>query len=155
MSEPGGVAGADQVPSPVRNFPSSPARGCGTSPPAPSTKSVAPTISPIETDGAKACSGTIVRRVALLSNSIDPVFSLPQSAATEVSSVNKPLTGILAITPVAFVVMPSSMISADEQRSTEWMTYESLAEALDPSDPSQTIEGWPAPQRVVVLANAP
>ena len=29
----------------------------------------------------------------------------------------------------------------------------SLAEALDPSDPSRTVEGWPAPRRVVVLAN--
>ena len=52
-------------------------------------------------------------------------------------------------------VIDQSTTSTDEQRSTEWMTFESLAEALDPSDPSQTIEGWPAPRRVVVLANAP
>jgi tRNA (mo5U34)-methyltransferase len=52
-------------------------------------------------------------------------------------------------------VVDQSITSTDEQRSTEWMTYESLAEALDPGDPSQTIEGWPAPRRVVVLANAP
>jgi tRNA (mo5U34)-methyltransferase len=35
------------------------------------------------------------------------------------------------------------------------MTYESLREALKPDDPNQTVEGWPAPRRVVVLANAP
>jgi tRNA (mo5U34)-methyltransferase len=52
-------------------------------------------------------------------------------------------------------VIDQSTTSTDEQRSTEWMTSQSLAEALDPSDPSQTIEGWPAPQRAVVLANAP
>ena len=52
-------------------------------------------------------------------------------------------------------VIDQSTTSTNEQRSTEWMTFGSLAEALDPSDPSQTIEGWPAPQRVVVLANAP
>lgn len=52
-------------------------------------------------------------------------------------------------------VIDQSTTSTDEQRSTEWMTFESLAEALDPSDPAQTIEGWPAPRRVVVLANAP
>jgi tRNA (mo5U34)-methyltransferase len=52
-------------------------------------------------------------------------------------------------------VIDQSTTSINEQRSTEWMTFGSLAEALDPNDPSQTIEGWPAPQRAVVLANAP
>ncbi len=52
-------------------------------------------------------------------------------------------------------VIDQSTTSKDEQRSTEWMTFESLAEALDPGDSSLTIEGWPAPQRVVILANAP
>jgi len=42
-----------------------------------------------------------------------------------------------------------------EQRSTEWMPFESLAEALDPADPSLTVEGWPAPRRAVLLAQAP
>jgi tRNA (mo5U34)-methyltransferase len=39
-----------------------------------------------------------------------------------------------------------------EQRRTDWMTFESLTEALDPDDPSLTIEGWPAPQRAVVVS---
>ncbi|MGI9272761.1 MAG: tRNA 5-methoxyuridine(34)/uridine 5-oxyacetic acid(34) synthase CmoB [Woeseiaceae bacterium] len=52
-------------------------------------------------------------------------------------------------------VIDQSVTGIDEQRSTEWMTFESLAEALDPSDSSKTIEGWPAPRRVIVLANAP
>lgn len=47
-----------------------------------------------------------------------------------------------------------SLTTIDEQRSTEWMTFDSLAEALDPDDPSRTVEGWPAPRRVVVLAEA-
>lgn len=42
-----------------------------------------------------------------------------------------------------------------EQRSTEWMSFESLAEALDPEDRTKTIEGWPAPTRAVVICNAP
>jgi tRNA (mo5U34)-methyltransferase len=42
-----------------------------------------------------------------------------------------------------------------EQRSTDWMTFESLAEALDPEDPATTIEGWPAPTRAVVICNVP
>ena len=39
-----------------------------------------------------------------------------------------------------------------EQRRTDWMPFESLAEALDPDDRSLTVEGWPAPRRVVIVA---
>ena len=49
-------------------------------------------------------------------------------------------------------VVDKSRTSPDEQRATEWMTFESLADALDPADPSRTVEGWPAPRRVVVTA---
>jgi tRNA (mo5U34)-methyltransferase len=52
-------------------------------------------------------------------------------------------------------IVDTSVTTVAEQRSTEWMSFESLAEALAPDDPSQTVEGWPAPHRVVVLANAP
>lgn len=37
-----------------------------------------------------------------------------------------------------------------EQRRTEWMSFESLADFLDPNDPNTTIEGYPAPVRIVV-----
>ncbi len=52
-------------------------------------------------------------------------------------------------------IVDTSITTVDEQRSTEWMTFESLAEALDPDDSSRTVEGWPAPRRVVVTATAP
>jgi tRNA (mo5U34)-methyltransferase len=39
-----------------------------------------------------------------------------------------------------------------EQRSTTWMTFESLASALDATDPNRTVEGHPAPVRAVVVA---
>ena len=52
-------------------------------------------------------------------------------------------------------LIDASTTTTDEQRSTEWMTFESLAEALDPDDPSKTVEGWPAPRRAIVLANTP
>jgi tRNA (mo5U34)-methyltransferase len=52
-------------------------------------------------------------------------------------------------------VVDESLTTCDEQRSTEWMTFESLQEALDPRDSGLTVEGWPSPRRVVVLANAP
>ena len=52
-------------------------------------------------------------------------------------------------------VIDQTMTTVDEQRSTQWMTFESLAEALDPNDPTLTVEGWPAPNRVVVTATSP
>jgi tRNA (mo5U34)-methyltransferase len=48
-----------------------------------------------------------------------------------------------------------SLTTSDEQRRTEWMTSDSLADALDPADPALTIEGWPAPRRAVITATAP
>ncbi|MEM7432922.1 MAG: tRNA 5-methoxyuridine(34)/uridine 5-oxyacetic acid(34) synthase CmoB [Pseudomonadota bacterium] len=51
-------------------------------------------------------------------------------------------------------VVDVTLTTTDEQRSTEWMTFESLAEALDTDDPGLTVEGWPAPHRAVILATA-
>lgn len=45
--------------------------------------------------------------------------------------------------------------SIDEQRSTEWMRFESLSDFLDPADRSLTIEGYPAPRRALIMANRP
>ena len=39
-----------------------------------------------------------------------------------------------------------------EQRRTEWMRFESLADFLDPADPSRTVEGYPAPVRALCVA---
>jgi len=44
--------------------------------------------------------------------------------------------------------------TVDEQRSTPWMHFESLAECLDPQNPECTIEGHPAPVRAVIVASA-
>ncbi len=52
-------------------------------------------------------------------------------------------------------IVDRSITTTEEQRSTEWMTFESLREALDPDDRSKTVEGWPAPRRVVVTAISP
>jgi len=39
-----------------------------------------------------------------------------------------------------------------EQRSTAWMTNESLQDYLDPNDSTKTIEGHPAPRRALFIA---
>ena len=52
-------------------------------------------------------------------------------------------------------IVDTAITTSEEQRSTEWMRFESLAESLDPQDPTRTVEGWPAPRRVVVTGSAP
>jgi tRNA (mo5U34)-methyltransferase len=49
-------------------------------------------------------------------------------------------------------VVDVSATTVAEQRTTEWMPFESLAAALDPTDESRTIEGYPAPLRAIVRA---
>jgi tRNA (mo5U34)-methyltransferase len=45
--------------------------------------------------------------------------------------------------------------STEEQRKTDWMTFLSLADFLDPSDATRTVEGHPAPVRAVAIAHKP
>ena len=47
-----------------------------------------------------------------------------------------------------------SRTSVEEQRSTDWMRFESLNESLDPHDPGRTVEGHPAPVRAVLIAKS-
>ena len=49
----------------------------------------------------------------------------------------------------------SHAMSSEEQRKTEWMTFESYSDFIDPHDPSRTAEGYPAPLRVFVKATNP
>ncbi|PLX94868.1 MAG: tRNA 5-methoxyuridine(34)/uridine 5-oxyacetic acid(34) synthase CmoB [Desulfuromonas sp.] len=42
--------------------------------------------------------------------------------------------------------------TSDEQRETEWIQTESLEDFLDPVDRSRTVEGYPAPQRAIFVA---
>ena len=50
-------------------------------------------------------------------------------------------------------IVDQAMTTTEEQRSTAWMRFESLREALDPDDPTKTVEGWPAPHRVIITAS--
>jgi tRNA (mo5U34)-methyltransferase len=49
----------------------------------------------------------------------------------------------------------ASPTTVEEQRRTDWMRFESLRDFLDPADPGHTIEGYPAPERAIVLAENP
>jgi len=52
-------------------------------------------------------------------------------------------------------IVDFALTSTEEQRRTDWMTSESLAEFLDPNDSSKTVEGYPAPLRAVLVATKP
>ena len=45
-----------------------------------------------------------------------------------------------------------SRTTTKEQRSTDWMTFQSLSDFLDPNDSNRTCEGLPAPRRAIFLA---
>ncbi|MDN3556706.1 tRNA 5-methoxyuridine(34)/uridine 5-oxyacetic acid(34) synthase CmoB [Halomonas maura] len=75
------------------------------------------------------------------------VYFLPSSAA---------LCGWLARAGFENVrVVDEADTCLDEQRATDWMTFQSLADFLDPDDPTRTREGYPAPRRAVLIANRP
>ena len=51
-------------------------------------------------------------------------------------------------------LVDSTRTSIEEQRSTAWMTYESLPDFLDPIDHNRTVEGHPGPIRAVFVAES-
>ncbi|MDF7680883.1 tRNA 5-methoxyuridine(34)/uridine 5-oxyacetic acid(34) synthase CmoB [Enterobacteriaceae bacterium ESL0689] len=52
-------------------------------------------------------------------------------------------------------IVDTCVTSCEEQRRTAWMSSESLADFLDPNDKHKTLEGYPAPQRAVLIAHKP
>lgn len=51
-------------------------------------------------------------------------------------------------------IVEKNVTSLEEQRSTEWMKYQSLTDFLDADDKSKTLEGYPAPLRATLIAEA-
>ncbi|WP_394240759.1 tRNA 5-methoxyuridine(34)/uridine 5-oxyacetic acid(34) synthase CmoB [Vibrio astriarenae] len=52
-------------------------------------------------------------------------------------------------------IVDENTTTIGEQRTTEWMTHNSLPDYLDPNNPSKTVEGHPAPRRAILVANKP
>ncbi|NPA04436.1 MAG: tRNA 5-methoxyuridine(34)/uridine 5-oxyacetic acid(34) synthase CmoB [Epsilonproteobacteria bacterium] len=50
----------------------------------------------------------------------------------------------------SFEILAKKVTTTFEQRKTNWILGESLEQFLDPNDPTKTIEGYPAPQRLYV-----
>ncbi|MAA66062.1 MAG: tRNA 5-methoxyuridine(34)/uridine 5-oxyacetic acid(34) synthase CmoB [Alteromonadaceae bacterium] len=49
-------------------------------------------------------------------------------------------------------VVDVTATSTEEQRSTDWMRFQSLEDFLDPIDPTKTVEGYPGPLRATIVA---
>nr|WP_279307029.1 tRNA 5-methoxyuridine(34)/uridine 5-oxyacetic acid(34) synthase CmoB [Marinobacter sp. BGYM27] len=49
-------------------------------------------------------------------------------------------------------VVDVTATSPEEQRSTDWMRFQSLEDFLDPIDPTKTVEGYPGPLRATIVA---
>ncbi len=52
-------------------------------------------------------------------------------------------------------IVDENVTTLGEQRSTEWMTHNSLPDYIDPNDPTKTVEGYPAPRRAILVAKNP
>lgn len=52
-------------------------------------------------------------------------------------------------------VVDVSETTTGEQRSTDWMRFNSLQDFLDPEDLTKTIEGYPGPLRATIIAEKP
>ncbi|MBN2718879.1 MAG: tRNA 5-methoxyuridine(34)/uridine 5-oxyacetic acid(34) synthase CmoB [Deltaproteobacteria bacterium] len=52
-------------------------------------------------------------------------------------------------------VVDVTQTTFEEQRKTEWMTFDSLADFLHPTNPNLTREGYPAPLRATFIASKP
>jgi len=91
--------------------------------------------------GDEACARTPTDRYARMKN----VWLLPTIAELRTWLTRSGFRNI--------EVINEAVTTVEEQRSSKWMSFDSLAEALDPVDSGLTVEGWPAPRRVVVTAS--
>lgn len=49
----------------------------------------------------------------------------------------------------------ATQTTPQEQRTTDWMRFQSLADCLEPHNPDLTVEGLPSPRRAIFLAKSP
>ncbi len=75
------------------------------------------------------------------------VWFLPSTGALEVLLHRAGLVNIRTV--------DVNQTSPGEQRTTDWMAFESLVNFLDPDNHALTSEGYPAPRRAIIIANKP
>jgi tRNA (mo5U34)-methyltransferase len=105
--------------------------------------------------------GTMVLETLVLPPGSESDLLIPQDRYARMRNVwAVPGTGRLegwvgAAGLVDYRLVNHTKTSVGEQRSTDWMRFESLEKALDPLDTGKTVEGHAAPERAVVIAQSP
>ena len=108
---------------------------------------------------AQLASHTIEGGLLVLETLIAPQAFVPQARYARMRNVwQVPDTATIDRWLAATGFTPGTVVDTTattpaEQRTTAWMPHQSLADALDPDDPTRTIEGHPAPTRAVILAH--
>nr|WP_092913978.1 tRNA 5-methoxyuridine(34)/uridine 5-oxyacetic acid(34) synthase CmoB [Hydrogenimonas thermophila] len=86
----------------------------------------------------------------------EPICLVPESTYSKISNIHfiPTITALENWCKKAgferFEVLEIVQTRPDEQRKTEWMTGESLSDFLNPENPNETVEGYPAPKRVYI-----
>ncbi len=104
--------------------------------------------------------GTMVLETLVLPNSSEEGVLIPEGRYARMRNV----WAIPGIKRLLNWVTRAGFRSADavnvtptttlEQRTTQWMRFDSLEQATDPRDRSTTVEGLPAPVRAIVIASS-
>ena len=111
----------------------------------------------LELKGALRCGGQLVLETLVIDGKQGDTL-MPQGRYAKMRNVwflPSVETLLLWLERTGFVEVKCvdlSVTTVEEQRSTKWMTFESLPDFLDPADPNRTVEGYPAPKRAVMVA---
>lgn len=109
---------------------------------------------------ALATDGELVLETLIIANSDEPLLRPEPRYAKmrnvwEVPSLDRLLSQLKQAGFDRLNVLDVTQTSVIEQRQTQWMQFQSLADFLDPMDPNRTVEGYPAPLRAIISARRP
>lgn len=113
----------------------------------------------LELRGALRKGGQLVLETLVVEGGVDRVLLPPTRYAKMRNVWFIPSTALLEVWLARagfgdIQTVDVSVTTVEEQRSTDWMRFESLVDFLDPADSRFTIEGHPAPRRAILVARA-
>ena len=112
----------------------------------------------VEMKNLMAPGGELVLETLIIDDLIDGIFT-PKDRYAKMRNV----WSIMTVEKISALLeqagfhdircVDTGVTSLSEQRSTEWMSFHSLEQFLDPLNHTKTIEGYPAPKRGIFIAN--
>ena len=104
--------------------------------------------------------GELVLETLIIDEAPGGIFRPPERYARmrnvwSIMTVEKILSLLAEAGFVKARCVDQSITSLEEQRSTDWMSFHSLKQFLDPDDIGKTIEGHPAPKRAFFVCTKP